>query len=97
MWDQAGVLFGCSEGDENILFAVEDQRGDIDHSHNVAQRALVGLIEIFAVAEVEQRVVEQAKVRGEVVEQPEVEQLGAVDGVVERVVAEQLEFLDTDR
>ena len=91
------MFLGGGEGDEEVLFAVDDERRDIDAEKDVAQRALVGLVEVFAVAEIEQRVVEQSEVWREVVEQPEVEQLGAMDRVVEGVVAEQFEFLHADR
>ncbi len=61
------------------------------------QRTLVGVVEVARVRNAEHRAVEPAHVRRRLVTEPQEAELQAVDRVVQVIVAEQLELLDTDR
>ena len=96
MGEESGVLFCSGRRNEMIPIAMQDEGGLNDVAHQLPQRALVGMVKITRRIRVQRKAVHQPHMRCEFLGGPQSGQLKAMQGVVQVIVSQKFEFLDTD-
>jgi hypothetical protein len=95
--NESMVLSGGRHRNEEIVSTVKDEDRHLQRLQNVSQWSLVGVVEITSIGHIEGEGIEKPEVGDRFVQDPQQRQLESVDGVVQTVAAEELQFLDADR
>jgi hypothetical protein len=91
------VVFSRSgDRDQHIVLTVKDECRGFQGLENGSKRPLVGIEEVPRVGHIEGEVVQKTEMGKTLVQSPERCQLQTVDRMVESIVTEELQLLDTN-
>ena len=91
------MLDGRLDRHEEVLAPVQHQRRRVKALQQIAQRALIGVVEVARVGDVEQRAAERPEVRHAFAQRDEPGKLRSVHRAIQPVIAEQFQLLHADR